>query len=578
MAGGRFYQFGPFRLDAAGRLLFCDGKAIALAPKVADTLLLLVKNAGQVVEKEELLKKVWQDAFIEEGSLTRTISVLRKALGVTSEGQDYIATVSKRGYRFAVAVYEVAEAQESVVGSKIMIAVLPFEDFTPGKRQEYFSDGLTEEMITELGRLSPERLGVIARTSTMRYKETDKTIQEIGRELGVAYILEGSVRRESAQVRITAQLIQISDQTHVWAESYQRSLRDILGLQSEVARSIASQIRIRLTPADQARIESRRPIDPEAYEDYLQGRYLWNQRSEDALEKSVAHFKKAIRLAPDDARAYFGLADSYLTLGDQGYLAPRKATAWAKRAARRALRLDPSLAEPHISLGHAYFHEFKWRAAEKEFQRGLALNPSYATAHFYYANYLAAVGRAEEAIATAQTAYTLDPVSAPSATNRALALYFARRFEEAVVQTRKLLAAEPAFTPAYEDLGRIYQQQSKLDQAIHAFERAVCLSGRAPRFLASLGHALALAGRKKDALLLLHELKQQAKKHYVGPFGLSLVYLGLGNTRQALSWLDKAFRLRDYTLPFLNVDPRLEPLGSNPRFREMLQRIGLARR
>jgi TolB-like protein/tetratricopeptide (TPR) repeat protein len=573
MTGGRFYQFGPFRLDAAGHLLFRDGKTIALAPKVADTLVLLVENAGQVLHKEELLKRVWRDAFIEEGSLTRTISVLRKTLGE----EEYIATISKRGYRFAEPVRAVSGVQEHAVSPKIMLAVLPFEDFSPGKQQEYFSDGLTEEMITELGRLNPERLGVIARTSAMRYKGTEKSIQEIGRELGVSFILEGSVRREATQVRIAAQLIQVSDQTHVWAETYQRPLRDILTVQSEVAQSIARQIRIRLTPEGQARVKAPRPIDPEAYEHYLRGRYLWNQRSQDALERSVQHFKTAIRLAPAYAPAYVGLADSYLTLGDQGFLAPRQATALAKTAARRALRIAPSLAEPHISLGHAYFHEFNWRAAEREFRSGLELNPSYAIAYFYYANYLAAVGRTEEAVATAHTAHMLDPVSAPAATNRAMVLYFARRLDEGIAQTRRLLENEPAFTPAYEDLGRIYQQQSRLDQAIPMFEKAVAFSQRAPRYLASLAHALALVGRRKEALKLLRELERQAKKRYVGPYSFSLIYVSLGDKRRAFSWLEKAYRLRDSTLPFLNVDPRLDSLHSDLRFRKLLRRIGLAR-
>lgn len=576
MASDRFYQFGPFRLDAAGRLLFRQGKAVSLAPKVADTLLLLVENAGKVVEKEELLKRVWQDAFIEEGSLTRTISLLRKALGDGSEGQEYIATISKRGYRFAAPVEEISAPPVLSISGKIMLAVLPFENFSREKQQEYFSDGLTEEMITELGRLNPERLGVIARTSAMKYKSTDRTIHEIGRELNVAYVLEGSVRLAGGQVRIAAQLIQVSDQTHIWAESYQRGLGDILALQSQVAQAIARQIQIRLTPQDQARLEAARPVDPQAYEDYLKGRYLWNKRSQEALLKSVQHFQKAIQRAPTYAPAYAGLADSYLTLQDEGNLAPREATAKAKTAARKALRINENLAEPHISLAHAYFHEFNWRAAEAEFKRGLELNPSYAGAHFYYANYLVAMGRADEAIAAARTAQALDPVSAPAETNMAAILYHVREYDKAIDHCRKLLETEPAFAHAYDDLGRAYEQKLMYAQAIAAFENAAECSKRAPRYLASLAHALGRVGRKREALALLQELRRLAKKRYVSPYAFALVFLGLGDRDQALAWLNKAYQLRDSVLPFLKVNPRLASLHSDPRFQKILRRLGLA--
>jgi TolB-like protein/Flp pilus assembly protein TadD len=575
MAGQRFYQFGPFRFDATGRVLFREGRTVPLAPKVAHTLVLLVENAGRVIDKDELLKQVWRGAFIEEGSLTRTISVLRKALASGSDSREYIATISKRGYRFTEPVAEVTSFKDSAGESKIMLAVLPFENLSHEKRQEYFSDGLTEEMITQLGRLHPERVGVIARTSAMKYKGTDKSIQEIGRELGVAYILEGSVRRDKGQVRIAAQLIQVSDQTHIWAESYQRWMRDILGLQCEVAGAIARQIQVRLTPQKRATIQAASELDPGAYEDYLKGRYLWNKRSHHALLKSIEYFQKAIQRAPGYAPAYAGLADSYLTLHDEGRLPPRVAIKKAKAAARRALNLNESLAEPHSSLGHAYFHEFNWESAEREFQRGLELNPSYAVAHFYYANYLLAVGRAEEAVVEAQTARALDPVSAPAEANLAAIHYHARHFDQAIDWTHKLIETEPTFAAAYEDLGRAYEQKSMLDEAIVAFEKAASLS-EGPKYLASLAHALALAGRKKEALALLQRLKHLARKMYVSPYAFSLIFLGLGDKDQALAWLSQAYRLRDSILPFLKVNPRLVSLHSDSRFQKLLQRLRLA--
>jgi TolB-like protein len=249
------YEFGRFRLDAAGRLLFREARMIPLAPKAADALLLLIENAGTVIGKDELLKSVWPDTFVGEGSLTRTISILRKALGDDADGQGYIVTIPKRGYRFVAPVSETSGQQAHPVPEKLMLAVLPFENLSGNKKQEYLSDGLTEELITQLGRLNPERLGVIARTSAMQYKSTRKGIQQIGRELGVAYVLEGGVRRAGNRVRVTAQLIQVSDQTHLWAQGYERELRDLLALQRHVSQAVAKEIEVKL--ARQDRIPAR---------------------------------------------------------------------------------------------------------------------------------------------------------------------------------------------------------------------------------------------------------------------------------------------------------------------------------
>ena len=280
MAGQHSYEFGRFRLDAAGGLLFRDARMVPLAPKVADALRLLIENAGNVIGKDELLKNIWPDTFVGEGSLTRTISILRKALADDAGGQDYIVTIPKRGYRFAAPISETSGPKARPVPEKLMLAVLPFENLSGNKKQEYLSDGLTEELITQLGRLNPERLGVIARTSAMQYKSTRKSIQQIGRELGVAYVLEGSVRRSGNRVRVTAQLIQVSDQTHLWAQGYEREMRDILTLQRQVSQAVAKEIEIKLARQEPSRLDAG-AINPAAYETYLKGRYLWNKRTLD---------------------------------------------------------------------------------------------------------------------------------------------------------------------------------------------------------------------------------------------------------------------------------------------------------
>jgi len=576
VAKRRFYEFGRFRLDPDGCVLFRGQQAIPLSPKAASTLLLLVENAGQVVGKGEILMRVWPGTFVGDGSLTRTVSDLRKALTGGADEHQYIATISKRGYRFVAPVRESPDLSASSSTGKVMLVVLPFENLSGKKSQEYLSDGLTEEMITQLGRLNPARLGVIARTSAMHYKGCDKTVRQIGSELSVAYVLEGSVRRAGVRVRVTAQLIQVADQTHLWCESYDRDLGDILNLQRDVARAIAHQINIKLVHQEgEPRAVSSTMVSAEAYESYLKGRYLWSKRTLEALRNSIRCFEKSIQIDPAYAAAYAGLADSCLTLQDQGYLLTLQATAEAKRAASQALRLDETLAEPHISLAHAHFHEFDWRAAEKEFQRGIELNPNYAIAHFYYANYLLVMEQFEEAIAEARHAEALDPVSLAAGTNTATALYFAGRYDESIQHSLQVLETDPKFVGAYEDLGRAYLEKGLIDDSIVAFQKAVEGSGRGPHYVASLAHAYAVAGHEKKARTLLRELRQSGKKTYVSPYAFALVEAGLGHKDEAFAWLETAYEQRSSALPFIKINPRVAPLRSDPRFQSLLSRLDL---
>jgi TolB-like protein/Flp pilus assembly protein TadD len=579
MAGTRFYTFGPFRFDATGRALFRGARMVPIPPKAADTLLLLVENAGSVVTKEQLLATVWRDTFVEEGSLTRSISVLRKLLDDRGHGHEFIVTVPKRGYRFAAQVEQPA-ARESPAGpAKVMLAVLPFVDLSGDERYGYFSDGLTDEMITQLGRLNPERLGVIGRTSAMQYRSTNKSLQRIGRELGVTYVLEGSVRRGGTSVRISAQLIQASDQIHRWTGSYERELHDVLALQSDVARAIAKEIEIKLAPRERERLAAAATVNPQSYEDYLKGRYLWNARTQEALEKSIHYFERAIRNEPRYAAAYAGLADSHLTLQDADYVPPRLATRKAKQAAARALEIDEALAEAHVSLAHAHFHELDWTIAEREFRRGIELNPSYATAHFYYANYLLTAGRSAEAIEEAGLARRLDPVSLAAQTNVAVILCLAGQPDQAIEQSLATLETDPRYAPAYEDLGRAYGLKRMHRPAIAAFRKAVAITKRSsPRYLASLAHAYAVAGKRKEAVGLLRELERLAKKRYVSSYAFALTFVGLGDNEKAFDWLVKARRECSSAVPFVGVEPRLAPLHSDPRFRDLLVRVGIRRR
>lgn len=564
MTSGRLYAFGRFRLDADARLLFRDEQRIQLTPKAIDVLVTLIENRGAPVARDELFHRVWSDAAVEDGTLSSHVSLLRKALG----GQ-FIETIPKRGYRFAGAV------EERPADSRILLAVLPFENLSGKKKHDPFSDGLTEEMITQLGRLNPARLGVIARTSSMTYKSTDKTIEQIGRELGVSYVMEGSVRRFGGRVRITAQLIQVSDQTHLWAENYEGSFEDILSLQSRVSREVARQTRIRLLAPEQTRLENVRPVVPAAYDAYLQGRYLWHRRTEHDLLTSIRCFEESARSDPDYAPAYAGIADAYLTLMDHGYLPAGEATAQARRLVLKALRLDGSLAEAHVSLGHAAFHDFDWPTAESELVRGIELNPNYSVAHHYYSNYLTAMGRLAEAVDEAEEAKRLDPVSPAEHSNLASILWYAGDYERSIEEAQKTLDVNPDYSRAYEDLGRVYEQIGLFDDAIDAFQKALSMEGETHGILASLAHVYASAGRRDETMEILRRLEEAARTTFVSAYDFVLIFAALGKTDEAFVWLEKACSERSGALPFLKVNPRFASLRDDPRFEKLLHRLGL---
>jgi TolB-like protein/Flp pilus assembly protein TadD len=569
-----FYEFGRFRLDGTGRVLFRGDKAVSLAPKAADVLLLLVRNAGGVVEKKKLLNEVWQGAFVEEGSLTRTISILRKVLEAGDDGQEYIATVSKRGYRLVLPVKEIP-AQETVASEKTLLAVLPFENLSDARTEEYFSDGLTEEMITQLSQLNPEKLGVMARTSAMRYKKSHKSVRRIGQELGVAYVLEGSVRRVGRRVRITAQLIQVSDQTHLWAREYDRGIGDILAIQNDVATAIASEIKIKLAPQAEARLERTSTVEPRAYEAFLRGRYLWNQRTRKALENSLQQFGESIKHDPAYAPAYAGMADSYLSLLDDAYLLPLAATTQARQWAEKAIAIDEAFAEPHSSLGHARFHEYDWAEAEREFQRSIALNPNYPPAHSYYALYLVAMGRHDVAVAEAKKALALDPVSLAVQTNVAIILYRAGRYDEAIEEARRVLDLGTTYAHAHYVLGRAYVQKGMYREAILSSRRAVTLEKSNVRYVASLAYVYGVTGTRSHASELLGKIRQNMVQRNVPAYMLAICFVGLGKKDEALAWLARACEEHSAESPFVNVDPRLAPLRVEPAFRQILRKLGL---
>jgi serine/threonine-protein kinase len=459
---------------------------------------------------------------------------------------------------------------------RIMLAVLPFENWSRDPEQEYFSDGLTEELIAQLGRLGPERLGVIARTSAMTYKHTRKGIDTIGRELGVDYVLEGSARSGGRALRVSARLILVRDQSQVWSATYERDLTDVLAVQDELGRAVAAEIGVRLAPRG-ITATAAQPLDMDAYQAHLRGRHCWNKRTVEGFQKAIECFQEAIAIAPGYAPAHVGLADSYALLGDVGVAAlpPKQAFAKARASLARAIELDEGLADAHASLAHLHMHAFAWREAEREFARALELNPSYATAHHWHALFLAAMECHTEAQAAMRRAQQLDPLSLAIGTDAGVLLYYARRFEEAAAQYRRTLEMDPGFARAHATLGSTYGQMGRHEEAVAAVRKANELSPGAAR-KAALARALAASGKTREALAILEELEELSKCEYVAPYPLALVNVALGRIDEAFALLEKARVEAASDILYVKVDPWLDPVRADPRYPSLLEGLGLS--
>ncbi len=564
-------RFGDFELRVASGELKKGGVAVPLQPQPLRVLAFMASRPGELLTRSGIRDSVWgDDVHLEfDQALNYCIRRIRAALRDDAKEPRFIETLRRRGYRFIAPVTRSAIAR-TVADSAGTVVVLPFVDLGQDP-QDYFSDGLTEEMINELGRLRPRGLRVIARTSAMKYKGTSKSIREIGQALGVEHALEGSVRREGEQVRISAQLVRVSDQTQVWAGSYDTDLSDILAVQREVVRVLANEIWPELV-SQTTHAEPRR-LDPEAYELYLKARYFWHRRTVPDLWKGVRCFEKAVKKVPGYAAAHTGLADVYLTLLDYHELATRDAMNPAKLAVADALRLDPTLAEAHSTLGHLSLHAFDWISAERGFRRAVELNPSCAMAHFYFANYLLAMGRFDEAIAEGRESMVLDPVAAIVEANVAFTYYHAGRYEEAIDSCRRALKMDARLWAAHYDLGRVHVELGEHRRAIDALEKAVEFSGESQRPLAALGHACAVAGERAKAEAILEELLRRPEGRHVWAYGVAVVLIGLDRVEEALDWMERAYEELDAGLVFIRVDPRLKALLAHRRVRSLLRRM-----
>ncbi len=454
------------------------------------------------------------------------------------------------------------------------LAVLPLDNLSGEASQNYFADGMTDELITDLAQISALR--VISRTSVMVYKGARKPLPQIARELNVDAVVEGTVLRSGDQVRITAQLIEASTDKHLWSQSYEGDLRDTLTLQKKVASAIADQIRINLTPREQAALKNVEVVNPEAYESYLKGRYFWNKRTADGLKVALAYFKQAIEEDPKYAQAYSGLADTYALLGDWQYavMTPKEASPQAKAAASKALELDSTLGEAHNSLAFV-LDGFDWDfdSAGKEFQRAIELNPGYATAHHWYAWHLSLLGRYDEAIVEMRKAENLDPLSLIINADLAELLVLAHSYDESIGQSRKTIEMDPNFALAHNQLAQAYLQKHMYDKAVAELQEAVKLSGGSPTCIANLARAYVASGKRSEAVKLLGDLKKLSNPGHSNASEIAMIYASLGDRDQAMNWLEKGYDERFN--PGVLLRPGFDPLRSDSRFQNLVRRIGL---
>ena len=573
-------RLGPFVLDVSRYELTCAGKPVRMERIPMDLLILLVRENGKLVSRDEIIDRLWGKGlyFDTDNSINTAIRKIRRALGENPENPQYIETVQGKGYRFKGRIPAAPKITPPPIDTerpRIMLVVLPFENLSGDPGQEYFSDGLTEETITRLGKMSPNRLGVIARTSSMAYKRTAKTVARIGEELGVDYVLEGSVRREPNRIRVTAQLIRVQDQIHLWAESFDRPPQSILDIHGELGAAIAAQVKLKLTPEEQQQLLSPQRKKQEAYDYYLHGRYHWARLTPVELLKAAEYFRKATQCDPEYALAYSGLADT-LAAAITSEVPSKEAFPEAKAAIATALELDPDSAEAHnTDASIKFWFDWDFDGAEAAARKAISLNSNYSLAHLYLAHVLSNVGRHEEALATIQQARVLDPFSLISNTMYGQFLYHAGQLEESIQQLRATLDMEWRFWIAHICLAKSYEQQGMYSDALAACEAAGEFSGGNSETLSLAGYVHAVSGEKAKAEAKIQQLLEQKAKRYVPPYSLALVFAGLQESETALHWLEQAFEDRDVHMPFL-LDHKWNGLRSKRQFRQILSRVGFS--
>lgn len=626
------YEFGAFRVDPRERQLLRDGTPVPLTAKAFDTLLLLISRSGHLVERTEIMRAVWPDSFVEEANLTVTIHMLRKALNDIDESSEhkYIETVAKRGYRFLGSVREVevegtpelkhalaapsleneaiitvAERKSSWLshyplrvslltvvslaivffavrawetteaGGKIQsLAVLPFRSLNPDANQDYLGLAMADAIITKLG--TTGQVLVKPTSSVMKYANSADDPLSIGHEQKVDAILSGNIQHMPDRVRVTAQLVRVSDGSLLWADSFEETPQRMFALEGEVEERVARSMSVHLEKSVRAEPADRQSRNFNAYKLYLEGRYFWNKRTEEGLRRSIEYFQQATLEDPQYAAAYAGLADSYALLGSYGVEPTEQAYPNARSAALKALELDNSLSEAHTSLGMiAFYYEWNWPQAEHEFQRSIDLNPKYAMAHMWYADNLAAMGRGDEAMDQIRQAQELDPLSLIINTEVGRVFYFLRKYDQATIAYRKVLDFDPQFARAHTRLGMTFAAEQNFNDAVREFQLSQQLSGNDPYLDGLLGYAQAFAGNKAEARRLLQKLTQRAQREFVPAYSMALICVGLGERDRAMQLLAQSYTDRSTYMVYAKSDPLLDSVRIDPRFQDLMKQMGL---
>ena len=608
------YAFGPFLLDTRERRLLRNGEAVPLTLKAFDLLQVLVENQGHLLQKEELLRRVWPDAAVEENNLTVTISALRKALDEGPTDRQYIETVPRRGYRFVAEFHSAADdpggvaprpperrrarafargalaAAAFAAGATLAwmwsrpsraappapvrsMAVLPLRSLT--NDGEYLGLGVADALITRLG--GTRRLLVRSTGTVQKYMAPGLDPVAAGRELQVDSVLEGSIQTAGGRLRTTMRLLRVSDGSTLWAGTFDEPLTDIFSVEDSISQRVAEALALELTEAQRTQLTRRDTSDSEAYQLYLRGRFFWNKRTREGFLRGAAYFRQAVEKDPAYARAHSGLADSYIGLTFYEYASPAAAMPLARTAALQALAIDGSLAEANASLAHVKTnYEWDWAGAERLWRKAIALEPEYATAHQWLGmHYFAPRGRLEEAIAETRRAQQLDPLSAVFNTFAGAALYGARRYDEAIGECRKAIDLHPDFGVAHWYLGRAHLQKGRFQDALPELQEAVTLSGGSPLMIGTLGVGYARAGDRAAAERTLAELEKLRAGSYASALDLASLHAALGDHERAFRWLDEAAAERSFHFIYLKVWPELDPLRPDPRFKAHLQRLGL---
>jgi TolB-like protein len=586
---GKIFLFGTFRLDVSERSLFRDGNLVPLTAKAFDVLVLLVNNRGHVVSKQEFMDKVWAGSFVEEANLAQNIFTLRKVLGEEHGRRGIIQTVSGHGYRFSGDVRELsAEAASSSItlpsdpvarewprvrtnDAFNSLLVLPFVNEGADPNTEYLSDGITESVINSLACL--ENLRIIARSTAFRYKGTNLSHQQVGKDLGVRAVLQGRVRQIADQLIIKTELTEVENGWQLWGEQFNRNFSDTCEVQDEIAQKISEKLNLHLKRQEEKRLTKRYTDNAEAYMLYLKGRYYWNKYKPEEMKQGMKFFWQAIDLDPTYALAYAGLADCYYRLSNL-FLPPREAMPKARAAAIKALEIDEGLAEAHASLGLVkLYYDWDFVEAGNEFRRAIELKPGSALSHQRYGLYLDNMGRSKESEQEYRQALELDPLSVHIATSLSGCFYFARDFERSIDESLKALALDSQFLPTRLIRGMAYEQLGKLPDAIAEFELAKAIAD-VPTVLGYLAHGLAKSGKRKEALKVLAEFEAHKDASYLSPYLIALVQIELGDKDLAFELLEKAYQERNEWLGWLKIDPRLDSVRSDPRFQSLLRRVG----